>query len=99
MEQYLKGLGHLARGQQLNDRIVQPVAAAMAQPSAEQHATLSSSDQIDKLKRNDTRSWCSQLGLRVRGTVPELKARLKEHFKSSGNSLINPSLSFPQNPG
>ena len=71
------------------------MTAATAQPLAEQHATLSS-DQIEKLNRNETRSWCSQLGLRVRGTVAELKASLKEHFKSDGNQLINPSLSFPQ---
>ena len=76
VQQYLKELGRSAVGQQLDHMI--------AQPTAEQPTCLSA-DQIEKLNRTETRLWCKHLGLKVRGTVPELKARLKEHFKGSGN--------------
>ena len=84
VEQYLKELGRSAFGQQLRDRIAQPTAAATAQPPAEQRPQLSN-DQIEELNKTDARSWCRQLGLTVRGNVPELKARLKRHFESGGN--------------
>ena len=84
VEQYLKKLGRLALGQQLNDRVTQPMTGTAAQPTAEQPPQLSN-DQIEQLNKPEARAWCRQLGLTVRGNVPELKARLKEHFKGSGN--------------
>ena len=66
---YLKELGAAAIGQQLTARLEEPVAVHLT------HA------QIDELSRDKARYWCKQMGLAVRGTVPELKLRLKEHFK------------------
>ena len=66
---YLKDLGAAAIRQQLSARVQEPVAVHLT------HA------QIDGLSRDKARYWCSQMGLAVRGTVSELKLRLKEHFK------------------
>ena len=66
---YLKELGAAAIGQQLNVRVQEPVASHLS------HA------EIDGLNQQQARYWCRQMGLAVRGTVPELKLRLKEHFK------------------
>ena len=72
------GVGHWG-SIELNDSIVQPTA--VARPAAEQCPHLSN-DEIEELNKPEARSWCRQLGLAVRGNVPELKARLKEHFKN-----------------
>ena len=66
---YLKELGVAAIGQQLNVRVQEPVASCLS------HV------EIDGLSQQQARYWCRQMGLAVRGTVPELKLRLKGHLK------------------
>ena len=66
---YLKKLGAAAIGHQLNVQVQESVASHLS------HA------EIDGLNREQARFWCKQMGLAVQGTVPELKLRLKKHFK------------------
>ena len=66
---YLKELGTAAIGRQLTLRIQEPVSVRLSRA------------EIDGLNQQQARYWCREMGLPVRGTVPELKLRLKEHFK------------------
>ncbi len=68
---YLKELGTAAIGQQLKVRVQEPVAGSHLF-----HAEIDGPP-----NQQQARYWCRQMGLPVRGTVPELKLRLKEHFK------------------
>ena len=66
---YLKRLGGGAIGQQLNVCVQKPVASHLS------HA------EMDGINQQQARYGCKQMGLAARGTLPELKLRLKEHFK------------------
>ena len=41
--------------------------------------------EMDGHSQQQTRYWCKQMGLAVRGILPELKLRLKEHIKLVAN--------------
>ena len=74
--QFLNELGQSAVAQQHQSRVEQPVAPELPRLT---------DAQIDGLNRTHARELCRQWGLKVRGTVCELKLRLKDHFKKLAN--------------